>query len=43
LGAAGARAKAVALINHACTRLDLFGEKADLLLETAQFVVQRRF
>jgi farnesyl diphosphate synthase len=42
LGAEGARAKAVALINHACTRLDLFGEKADLLLETAQFVVQRR-
>ena len=42
LGAEGARAKAVALINHACTRLDLFGEKADLLRDTAQFVVQRR-
>jgi farnesyl diphosphate synthase len=42
LGAEGARAKAVTLINHACARLDLFGEKADLLRETAQFVVHRR-
>ncbi len=42
LGIDGARDKAKALVNSACARLDLFGEKADLLRQTAAFVVERR-
>jgi farnesyl diphosphate synthase len=42
LGLEGARAKAIEMINHACARLDLFAEKADLLRETATFVLERR-
>ncbi len=42
LGLEGARVKAEALIETARTRLDLFGEKADFLRETATFVLQRR-
>ncbi len=42
LGLDGARVKAEALIETARTRLDLFGEKADFLRETATFVLQRR-
>ena len=42
LGIEGARAKAIEMINRACARLDLFAEKADLLRETAKFVLERR-
>ena len=42
LGAGGARAEAAALIDRARGRLDLFADKADLLRETAKFVVNRR-
>ena len=42
LGLEGARAKAEQIINSACERLDLFGEKADLLRLTAVFVLNRR-
>ncbi len=42
LGIAAAREKADALVQSACARLDLFGEKADLLRQTAAFVVARR-
>ena len=42
LGLNGARAKASDLITSACTRLDLFGQKADLLRDTATFVLERR-
>jgi len=42
LGIEKAREKAEALVASACVRLDLFGEKADLLRQTAAFVVARR-
>jgi farnesyl diphosphate synthase len=42
LGIGAAREKADALVQSACARLDLFGEKADLLKQTAAFVVARR-
>jgi len=42
LGIEKAREKAEALVASACARLDLFGEKADLLRQTAAFVVARR-
>lgn len=42
LGLEGARAKAIEMVNRACARLDLFAEKADLLRETAKFVLERR-
>jgi len=42
LGLDGARAKAIEMVNCACARLDLFAEKADLLRETANFVLERR-
>ncbi len=42
LGIEGAREKAETLVDSACSRLDLFGEKADFLRQTAAFVVARR-
>ena len=42
LGVAGARQEADHLVRQAVSRLDLFGEKADLLGATARFVVDRR-
>jgi farnesyl diphosphate synthase len=42
LGIDGARCKAEETIKLACSRLDLFAEKADLLRETAIFVLERR-
>jgi farnesyl diphosphate synthase len=42
LGIDGARAKAESLVKDACARLDIFAEKADLLRETARFVLDRR-
>ncbi len=42
LGLPGAREKAADLVQQACARLDIFGEKAELLRETAFFVLERR-
>jgi farnesyl diphosphate synthase len=42
LGSGPAREKAQKLVESACARLDIFGEKADLLRQTAAFVVARR-
>ena len=42
LGQAGARAEAEALIEKACTELAIFAEKAEVLRQTASFVLQRR-
>ncbi|MPZ10661.1 MAG: polyprenyl synthetase family protein [Kiloniellaceae bacterium] len=42
LGIQQARAKADSLVQSACARLDLFGEKSDLLRQAAAFVVARR-
>jgi farnesyl diphosphate synthase len=42
LGIDNARREAESLVNSACARLDLFGEKADLLRQTAAFVVARQ-
>ena len=42
LGVDKAREKAAVLVHSACSRLDLFGQKADLLRQTAEFVVARR-
>jgi len=42
LGVEKAREKAAELVHSACARLDLFGQKADLLKQTAEFVVARR-
>ena len=42
LGMEGARQEAARLAARAASRLDLFGEKADLLCATARFVVDRR-
>ena len=42
LGLDGARDEALRIVKNACARLDIFGEKADLLRETAGFVLERR-
>lgn len=42
LGTAQARERARELVGSACARLDIFGEKADLLRQAAAFVVARR-
>ena len=42
LGAEAARAKARALVARACTQLDIFGKKAEVLERTAHFVIERR-
>ncbi len=42
LGPDGARAKAEELVDRACARLEIFLEKADLLRQTAKFVLERR-
>ena len=42
LGVEGAREKAAALVASAQARLDSFRERADLLRQTAIFVVERR-
>ena len=42
LGIEGARKQADALVQEAAGSLDIFGEKADLLRETARFIVERR-
>jgi len=42
LGIREARERARGLVEAACARLDIFGEKADLLRQTAAFVVARR-
>ncbi len=42
LGIDGARQEAVRIINRACERLVIFGEKSSLLRETAGFVLERR-
>ncbi len=42
LGREGARDEASRIVKNACARLDIFGEKADLLRETAGFVLERR-
>jgi farnesyl diphosphate synthase len=42
LGAQAARKEAESLTERACTSLDLFGEKADLLKSLARFVINRR-
>ena len=41
LGVARAREKAEALVAQACEHLDLFGEKANNLINVAQFVIKR--
>ena len=43
LGADAARAKARALVARACTQLEIFGKKAEVLERTAHFVIERRF
>ena len=42
LGIEGARERADALVQEAAGSLDIFGEKADLLRDTARFIVERR-
>ena len=42
LGVEGARAKARDLVQQACAQLAIFAQKAKLLEETAQFVLERR-
>jgi len=42
LGPDGAREMARDLVTEACSRLDNFAEKADLLRDTARFIVERR-
>ena len=42
LGIEGAREQADALVQEAAGSLDIFGKKADLLRETARFIVERR-
>tara|TARA_R110002072_G_scaffold10058_4_gene47684 strand:- start:4735 stop:5706 length:972 start_codon:yes stop_codon:yes gene_type:complete len=42
LGPDAARQRAADLVESACARLDLFGQKADVLIATANFVLQRR-
>ena len=42
LGIEGARAEASRIVNDACARLEIFGEKGSLLRATARFVLARR-
>ena len=42
LGPEGAHARAAALVEQACHRLDIFGKKSILLKEAARFVLDRR-
>lgn len=42
LGLEGAKAKAQEMITSACSRLEIFSEKAELLRQTALFVLNRR-
>ena len=42
LGLEGARKKAAALVEEAVARLAIFGKKADLLRDTARFIVRRK-
>ena len=42
LGQEGAQAKAQEMITSACSRLEIFAEKAELLRQTAVFVLNRR-
>jgi farnesyl diphosphate synthase len=42
LGIEGARAQAKRIVNDACARLEMFGEKGSLLQATARFVLERR-
>jgi farnesyl diphosphate synthase len=42
LGLEGAEAKARALVNEACNRLEIFAEKAEILRDTARFIIERR-
>ncbi|MHA1600687.1 MAG: polyprenyl synthetase family protein, partial [Alphaproteobacteria bacterium] len=42
LGAEAARAKARALVTQACTQLEFFAKKAEVLKQTAHFVIERR-
>ena len=42
LGLEGARGEAARLVDHACARLEIFGEKGSLLRATARFVLERR-
>ena len=42
LGIEGARAEASRIVNDACARLEIFGEKGSLLRATARFVLERR-
>jgi farnesyl diphosphate synthase len=42
LGLDGAREKARDLVTEACSRLDNFAKKADLLRDTARYIVERR-
>jgi len=37
-----ARAKAAALVDEACNRLEIFAEKAEILRDTARFIIERR-
>ncbi len=42
LGPQGAQSKAEELVERACARLEIFLEKADILRQTAKFVLERR-
>jgi len=42
LGLEGAQAKARALVEEACNRLEIFAEKAEVLRDTARFIIERR-
>jgi farnesyl diphosphate synthase len=42
LGIEGARAQAKRIVDDACARLEMFGEKGSLLQATARFVLERR-
>jgi farnesyl diphosphate synthase len=42
LGIEGARAEAARIVDAACARLEIFGEKGSLLRATARFVLERR-
>jgi len=42
LGIEGARAEAARIVDDACARLEMFGEKGSLLRATARFVLDRR-
>ena len=42
LGLEGAQAKARDLVGEACSRLDIFAERAEILRDTARFIIERR-